>query len=60
MNDDELLNEEKSYYEWVAKNLSYIHDNKSSVSVMKKLYTEGFMAGFAYRDKINATEQLQK
>jgi hypothetical protein len=58
--NEELCDEEKSYNDWVSNNLAYINDNKQSISVMKKLYIEGFAAGFVHRDKINAMEQLQK
>lgn len=61
MNDNTLLSEEeKSYDEWVAKNLAYIHDHKQSITVMKKLYIEGFRAGMSYTDRINSETQLQK
>lgn len=57
---DEECDEEKSYHEWVAKNLEYIQQNKSHVSVMKKLYMEGFAAGYQNRKEYNAQEWLQK
>ena len=57
---EEVCDEEKSYYEWVSKNLEYIQQNKQHISVMKKLYMEGFAAGFVHRNKVNAQEQLQK
>lgn len=61
MNQDEFMSdEEKSYHEWFSNNISYININKSSIGVMKKLYLEGFAAGYVYRDKINAEIQLQK
>jgi hypothetical protein len=60
MNEEYLCDEEKSYNEWVAKNLSYISKHKQSIEVMRKLYMDGFAAGFVHRDKINAAEQLQK
>lgn len=60
MINEEICDEEKSYIEWVSKNLDYIRRHKDSVSVMQKLYMDGFAAGFVHRDKINAMEQLQK
>lgn len=61
MNDNTLSSEEeKSYDEWVAKNLAYIHDHKQSISVMKTLFIEGFRAGVLYRDQIDAEQHLQK
>jgi len=58
--DAELCDEEKSYHEWVAQNLDYIQNNKQHVGVMKKLYMEGFAAGFQYKQNITAQEYLQK
>lgn len=58
--NEEMCDEEKSYHEWVAQNISFIRDNKDCVRVMQKLYIAGFAAGFVHRDKINAMEQLQK
>lgn len=52
--------EEKSYHEWVSKNLEYLSQNKQHVSVMKKLYIEGFAAGYEYKQKYNSKEWLQK
>lgn len=60
MIQEELCEEEKSYNDWVSHNLNYINQNKQSISVMKKLYMDGFAAGFAHKIKINVTEQLQK
>lgn len=59
-NTEDLCDEEKSYHEWVQHNLYYIRDNQNCIKVMKKLYIDGFAAGFIYRDKINSMEQLQK
>lgn len=68
MNTD-LCYEEKSYHEWVANNLSFVNQNKQSISIMKKLYMEGFAAGFDYANnkllalyqrKLKAEEELQK
>lgn len=59
MNTD-LCDEEKSYHEWVANNLSFVNQNKQSISIMKKLYMEGFAAGFDYQRKLKAEEELQK
>ncbi len=55
-----MSDEEKSYHDWVAKNVKYIGTHKECVSIMKKLYMEGFAAGFVYHNKIKAEEQLQK
>jgi len=57
---EELCDEEKSYHEWVANNLEYLQNNKQHVSVMKKLYMEGFAAGFQYKKELQAKDWLQK
>jgi hypothetical protein len=59
MNED-LCDEEKSYDEWVSKNLSFINQNKQSINVMKKLYIEGFAAGWQHKKESQAKEWLQK
>lgn len=55
-----MSDEEKSYHEWVSKNISFLNQHKASISAMKKVYMDGFAAGFTYKNKINAEEQLQK
>lgn len=55
-----ICDEEKSYHEWVSQNLEYIQKNKQHIVVMKKLYMEGFAAGFQYKKIHNAQEWLQK
>jgi len=60
MIEEELCDEEKSYHEWVANNLEYLQNNKQHVSVMKKLYLEGFAAGFQYNKELQSKEWLQK
>lgn len=57
---EEMCDEERSYNDWVSNNLTYINQNKQAISVMRKLYMDGFAAGFVHRDKINVEEQLQK
>jgi len=57
---EEICDEEKSYHAWVAKNIEYIAQNKTHISVMKKLYMEGFAAGFEHKKRISAQEYLQK
>lgn len=57
---EEMCDEEKSYHEWVAKNIEYIGQNKTHIGVMKKIYMEGFAAGFEYKKRISAQEYLQK
>lgn len=60
MIEEELCDEEKSYHEWVSNNLEYIQQNKSHVGVMKKLYMEGFAAGFQLKKELQSKEWLQK
>lgn len=55
-----ICDEEKSYNEWVKQNIAYIGSNKQHISVMKKLYMDGFAAGFVYKQRLNAESQLQK
>lgn len=57
---EEMCDEEKSYHEWVSKNLDYIQQNKQHISVMKKIYMIGFAAGFQHKKIQNAMEWLQK
>lgn len=59
-NEEDLGDEEISYYEWVKDNLSYINQHKASLNVMKKLYVEGFAAGWQFRKEHQAKEWLQK
>lgn len=56
----EICDEEKMYHEWVANNLSFMNNHKSCIEVMKKLFLAGFSAGYVYKKKYNAEEQLQK
>lgn len=60
MNYQELCDEEKNYNAWVVDNLYYIRDHKDCIRVMKKVYMDGFAAGFVYKQKLNAEEYLQK
>lgn len=57
---EELSDEEKSYQAWVVDNLYYIRENKDCIKVMKNIYMAGFSAGYMYKKKYDATEQLQK
>lgn len=59
-NDDYICDEENSYNEWIKNNIVYVGSNKQHISVMKKLYMDGFAAGFVHKRKISAEEQLQK
>jgi hypothetical protein len=57
---EQLCDEEKSYNDWVSNNLDYINKNKQHISVMKKLYIDGYAAGFVAHGKTKEMEQLQK
>jgi hypothetical protein len=59
-NSDDLCDEEKSYNEWVYNNLYYIKENEDSIKVMKKLYMQGYAAGFQAKLKYSGEEYLQK
>jgi hypothetical protein len=58
--NDEICDEEKSFHVWLSNNLKYVSQHKESIMVMKKLYMEGFAAGFHHKHIILAAEQLQK
>lgn len=56
----ELSDEEISYNDWVSQNLVFINQNKNSVGVMKKLYIEGYAAGWQAKKEYQAKEWIQK
>ena len=56
----ELSDEEISYNDWVSQNLVFINQNKNSVGVMKKLYIEGYAAGWQAKKEYQAKEWMQK
>jgi hypothetical protein len=58
--NEDFSDEEKSYHEWVTKNLSFINQHKQSINVMKKLYMEGFAAGWQSKKQYQSQEWLQK
>ena len=60
MQDEFMSDEQQSFEDWLSNNISYVNANKVSIAIMKKLYMDGFAAGYIYRDKINAEHQLQK
>lgn len=57
---EELSDEEISYNDWVSQNLVFINQNKNSVTVMKKLYIEGYAAGWQAKKEYQAKEWMQK
>lgn len=57
---EELSDEETSYNDWVSQNLVFINQNKNSVGVMKKLYIEGYFAGWQAKKEYQAKEWMQK
>ena len=56
----ELSDEEISYNDWVSQNLVFINQNKNSVTVMKKLYIDGYAAGWQAKKEYQAKEWMQK
>lgn len=52
--------EEQNYHQWVKNNLHYLQLNKQHISVMQKIFIDGFMAGVSDCQKTQAEEQLQK
>ena len=57
---EELSDEEISYSDWVSQNLVFINQNKNSVTVMKKLYIDGYAAGWQAKKEYQAKEWIQK
>jgi hypothetical protein len=57
---EELSDEEISYNDWVSQNLVFINQNKNSVTVMKKLYLDGYAAGWQAKKEYQAKEWMQK
>jgi hypothetical protein len=57
---EELGDEEISYNDWVSQNLVFINQNKNAVGVMKKLYIEGYAAGWQAKKEYQAKEWMQK
>jgi hypothetical protein len=57
---EELSDEEISYNDWVSKNLVFINQNKNYVTVMKKLYIDGYAAGWQAKKEYQAKEWMQK
>ena len=61
MKDQEKLSDEEiSYKNWVSQNLVFINQNKNSVAVMKKLYMDGYAAGWQAKKEYQAKEWMQK
>jgi hypothetical protein len=60
-NLDELCDEEKSFNEWFKDNYSLIYDVfGNTLDVYKKVYMQGYAAGFHAKFKYSSEEQLQK
>jgi hypothetical protein len=56
----ELSDEEISYNDWVSENLIFINQNKNSVAIMKRLYMDGYAAGWQAKKEYQAREWMQK
>jgi len=59
-NEEQLSDEERNYNKWVSENLFYINQHKQSLSVMKKIYLDGFAAGWQFKKEYTAKEWLEK
>ena len=59
-NAEQLSDEEKNYNQWVSENLFYINQHKQSLNVMKKIYLDGFAAGWQFKKEYTAREWLEK
>ena len=59
-NEEQLSDEEKNYNQWVSQNLFYINQHKKSLNVMKKIYLDGFAAGWQFKKEYIAREWLEK
>lgn len=57
---EELSDEEISYNDWVSENLIFINQNKNSLGVMKKLYMDGYAAGWQSKKEYQSKEWMQK
>ena len=56
----ELSDEEISYNDWVSENLIFINQNKNSVAIMKRLYIDGYAAGWQAKKEYQAKEWMEK
>jgi hypothetical protein len=60
-NWDELCDEEKSFNEWFQQNQSIVHPLVTSmIESYKKIYMQGYAAGFQAKLKYSSEESLQK
>lgn len=61
-NWDELCDEEKSFDAWFVQNNGDLHREIDDriISLLKKVYMQGYAAGFDAKGKHSAHEQLQK
>lgn len=61
-NWDELCDEEKSFENWFMQNNGKFYKaiDASIIDILKKVYMQGYAAGFDAKGKYSAEEQLQK
>ena len=57
---EELSDEAISYNDWVSENLIFINQNKNSVAIMKRLYIDGYAAGWQAKKEYQAKEWMEK
>ena len=61
-NLDEMCDEEKSFENWFTQNNGkfYRQIDSNIIDLLKKVYMQGYAAGFDAKLKYSADEQLQK
>lgn len=61
-NLDELCDEEKSFENWFIQNNGKFYKaiDANIIDLLKKVYMQGYAAGFDAKRKYSAQEQLQK
>lgn len=61
-NWDDLCDEEKSFENWFIQNNGkfYKEIDASIIDLLKKIYMQGYAAGFESKRQYSAEEQLQK
>jgi hypothetical protein len=58
--DDNLSDEENNFNQWTKANYKYILENSEYIPIMKKIYIDGFVAGWLNKQRHSAQEYLQK
>lgn len=55
-----LSDEEKSFHQWIDNNINFVNQNKNIIHLMKRIYMDGFVAGWTHKLKYSSEESLQK